>query len=137
MIIYVWNLIKISQQVSDIWVLFNIKIKAAEAGNLDEFVRLYQFDNSRLIVKDGKGRTVVHQAAARNKVNILEFICEQNGGETHQVISIETIFLLWFSILSSQLIKLDLNVQDQVGNTPLHSAVENDSFDAIEFLLQM
>lgn len=47
---------------------------------MDEFKRLYQFDNNRLIVKDGKGRTVAHQAAARNKTNILQFILEQNGG---------------------------------------------------------
>lgn len=32
---------------------------------------------------------------------------------------------------------LDFNAQDNVGNTPLHVAVENDSFDAIDFLLQM
>ena len=55
--------------------------KAAEAGNLDEFIRLYQFDNSRLSVKDGKGRTVAHQAAAKNKKNILEFIFQNNGGK--------------------------------------------------------
>ncbi|CRK86167.1 CLUMA_CG000050, isoform A [Clunio marinus] len=85
-------------------------IRAAEAGNLDEFIRLYQFDNSRLSVKDGKGRTVGHQAAARNKVNILEYIFDQNG---------------------------DLNCQDTIGNTPIHTAVENDSFDAIKFLLEI
>lgn len=54
--------------------------KAAEAGNLDEFIRLYQFDNTRLTVKDGKGRTVSHQAAAKNKLNILQFVRDQNGG---------------------------------------------------------
>lgn len=57
-----------------------IKQQAAEAGNLDEFIRLYQFDNTRLSVKDGKGRTVAHQAAARNKINILQYILEQDGG---------------------------------------------------------
>lgn len=56
-------------------------IKAAEAGNLEEFIRLYQFDNTRLAVKDGKGRTVAHQAAAKNKINILQYIREQNGGK--------------------------------------------------------
>lgn len=55
-------------------------IKAAEAGNLEEFIRLYQFDNTRLAVRDGKGRTVAHQAAAKNKINILQYIREQNGG---------------------------------------------------------
>lgn len=60
--------------------------QAAEAGNLDEFIRLYQFDNNRLTVQDGKGRTVAHQAAARNKTNILQFILEQNGGNELRVI---------------------------------------------------
>lgn len=64
--------------------------QAAEAGNLDEFKRLYQFDNNRLTVKDGKGRTVAHQAAARNKTNILQFILEQNGGSFTCVIGCVT-----------------------------------------------
>ncbi|XP_070501676.1 transient receptor potential cation channel subfamily A member 1 [Chironomus tepperi] len=85
-------------------------LRAAERGNLDEFVRLYQFDNTRLTVKDGRGRTVAHQAAAKNRKNILLFIHEMHG---------------------------DLNCQDNTGSTPLHFAVENDSFDAIEFLLQV
>lgn len=85
-------------------------LKAAEKGNLEEFIRLYRFDNLRLNIKDGKGRTVSHQAAAKNRVNILEHIKAING---------------------------DLNCLDNAGSTPLHYAVENDSFDAIEFLLEM
>uniref|UniRef100_A0A182PV41 Uncharacterized protein n=2 Tax=Cellia TaxID=44534 RepID=A0A182PV41_9DIPT len=83
---------------------------AAEAGNLEEFMRLYEGDNNRLSVKDSKGRTAAHQAAARNRVNILTFIHGQGG---------------------------NLNAQDMVGNTPLHTAVENDSLDALEFLLKI
>ncbi|XP_055707282.1 transient receptor potential cation channel subfamily A member 1 isoform X3 [Phlebotomus papatasi] len=83
-------------------------IQAAEAGNLEDFARLFNSDNTRLSVKDGKGRTAAHQAAARNKVNILQFIRDQQG---------------------------DLNSQDALGNTPLHIAVENDSLDALDFLL--
>lgn len=45
---------------------FFIIPKAAEAGNLEEFVRLYQFDNTRLSVKDGKGRTVAHQVGKKS-----------------------------------------------------------------------
>lgn len=55
--------------------------QAAEAGNLDDFIRLYQGNNSRLSVQDGKGRTAAHQAAARNRVNILHYIKEQHGGK--------------------------------------------------------
>ncbi|XP_035912311.1 transient receptor potential cation channel subfamily A member 1 isoform X5 [Anopheles stephensi] len=85
-------------------------LQAAEAGNLEEFIRLYEGDNNRLSVKDSKGRTAAHQAAARNRVNILTFIHGQGG---------------------------NLNAQDMVGNTPLHTAVENDSLDALEFLLKI
>ncbi|XP_055535400.1 transient receptor potential cation channel subfamily A member 1 isoform X2 [Wyeomyia smithii] len=85
-------------------------LRAAESGNLDEFIRLYEGDNGRLVVKDSKGRTAAHQAAARNRINILQFIHEHGG---------------------------DLNAQDIFGNTPLHVAVENDSLDALEFLLRI
>lgn len=59
----------------------SFNLQAAEAGNLDEFIRLYQGDNTRLSVKDVRGRTAAHQAAARNRVNILQFIQSQQGGE--------------------------------------------------------
>lgn len=55
--------------------------QAAESGNLDDFVRLYHGDNTRLGVKDARGRTAVHQASARNRVNILQFIQAQQGGK--------------------------------------------------------
>ncbi|XP_039436937.1 transient receptor potential cation channel subfamily A member 1-like isoform X2 [Culex pipiens pallens] len=85
-------------------------LRAAESGNLEEFVRLYEGDNGRLAIKDSRGRTATHQAAARNRVNILNYIYTQRG---------------------------DLNEQDMFGNTPLHLAVENDSLDALEFLLKI
>lgn len=56
-------------------------MQAAEAGNLDDFKRLYMADNTRLSLQDGKGRTAAHQAAARNQVNILRYIRDQNGGK--------------------------------------------------------
>ncbi|XP_055621544.1 transient receptor potential cation channel subfamily A member 1 isoform X6 [Toxorhynchites rutilus septentrionalis] len=85
-------------------------LRAAESGNLDEFIRLYEGDNSRLAVRDSRSRTAAHQAAARNRVSILSFIHVQGG---------------------------DLNAQDMFGNTPLHVAVENDALDAMEHLLQI
>nr|XP_034839618.1 transient receptor potential cation channel subfamily A member 1 [Maniola hyperantus] len=84
-------------------------LRAAESGNVEDFMRLYLMDTSRLSVKDARGRTAAHQAAARNNTNILHFIKNYGG---------------------------DLNVADLAGNTPLHIAVENESLDAIEFLLQ-
>ncbi|XP_048509555.1 transient receptor potential cation channel subfamily A member 1 isoform X2 [Athalia rosae] len=84
-------------------------LRAAESGNLEEFTRLYQADPARLNIRDGRGRAAVHQAAARNKVNILQFIYA-NGGE--------------------------MNVRDSAGNTPLHVAVEGECVEAVDFLLQ-
>ncbi|XP_017476744.1 PREDICTED: transient receptor potential cation channel subfamily A member 1 [Rhagoletis zephyria] len=85
-------------------------MQAAESGNLDEFKRLYQADNGRLSIKDGKGRTAAHQAAARNRVNILRYINDQHG---------------------------NFNAKDNAGNTPLHAAVENDSYEALSYLLSL
>lgn len=61
-------------------------------------------------MQDSKGRTAASTAASRNRINILKFIFEQHG---------------------------DLNVLDSTGNTPLHIAVENNSFETIDFLLAM
>uniref|UniRef100_A0A1A9WPX0 ANK_REP_REGION domain-containing protein n=1 Tax=Glossina brevipalpis TaxID=37001 RepID=A0A1A9WPX0_9MUSC len=83
---------------------------AAEAGNLDDFKRLYQADNTRLSLQDSKGRTAAHQAAARNKVDILRYIHDQNG---------------------------DFNIRDNAGNTPIHVAVECDSYEALDYLLSI
>lgn len=85
-------------------------LKAAEAGNLEDFARLYHGDNTRLTVQDSKGRTAASTASSKNRINILKFIFEQHG---------------------------DLNVLDSCGNTPLHIAVENNAFEAIDFLLSM
>ncbi|XP_015600034.1 transient receptor potential cation channel subfamily A member 1 isoform X2 [Cephus cinctus] len=84
-------------------------LRAAESGNIEEFNRLYQADPKRLEIRDGRGRAAVHQAASRNRVNILEFIYSHGG---------------------------DLDIQDNSGNTALHIAVESTSLDAIDFLLK-
>ncbi|XP_044251715.1 transient receptor potential cation channel subfamily A member 1 isoform X8 [Drosophila takahashii] len=85
-------------------------LKAAESGNLDDFKRLFMADNSRISLKDGKGRTAAHQAAARNRVNILRYIRDQNG---------------------------DFNAKDNAGNTPLHIAVDSDAYEALDYLLSI
>ncbi|XP_068082099.1 transient receptor potential cation channel subfamily A member 1 [Anabrus simplex] len=82
---------------------------AAESGNVEDFGRLYLAEPARLAVRDSRGRAAAHQAAARNKLNILQFIAAHGG---------------------------DLNIRDHVGNTPLHVAVEHDSLEAVEYLLQ-
>ncbi|EEB19608.1 conserved hypothetical protein [Pediculus humanus corporis] len=84
-------------------------IEAAESGNLEDFGRLFMADPNRLEIRDSKGRAAAHQAAARNKVNILQFIHSHGG---------------------------DLNIRDYAGNTPLHVAILNDSYNVMDFLLQ-
>lgn len=54
--------------------------QAAESGNIKEFERLYVSDPSRLRIQDPKGRTATHQAAAKNRVNILQLIAHYGGG---------------------------------------------------------
>lgn len=56
-------------------------LQAAESGNLDDFNRLFIAEPARLEVRDSKGRAAVHQAAARNKLNILQFIRNHGGGK--------------------------------------------------------
>ncbi|XP_026848765.1 transient receptor potential cation channel subfamily A member 1 isoform X4 [Drosophila miranda] len=85
-------------------------LQAAESGNLDDFKRLFMADNTRISLKDGKGRTAAHQATARNRVNILRYIRDQNG---------------------------DFNAKDNAGNTPLHIAVECDAYEALDYLLSI
>ncbi|CAA9998410.1 unnamed protein product [Nesidiocoris tenuis] len=84
-------------------------LRAAESGNIEDFNRLFTDEPKRLSVRDSKGRAAAHQAAARNKLNILQFIANHNG---------------------------DLNILDYQGNTPLHVAVEHESLGAIDYLLQ-
>ncbi|KAK3607524.1 hypothetical protein CHS0354_025776 [Potamilus streckersoni] len=82
--------------------------KLASQGNLAEFERLYNADNTKLSIQDSKGQAAVHKAAENGKVNILSFIYEHGG---------------------------DLNIQDKAGNTPLHLAVLAKQTASIDFLL--
>ncbi|XP_031632673.1 transient receptor potential cation channel subfamily A member 1 isoform X3 [Contarinia nasturtii] len=84
--------------------------QAAESGDLENFVRLYQGDNSRLTVADARGRSASHLAAAKNRVNILQYIHAQQG---------------------------NMNAPDAAGNTPLHLTVNDDAFDAMDYLLSI
>ena len=54
----------------------------AASGNLREFERLFNADNSRLHMRDPKGQTVFHHAASKSKTNIMEFIIKHGGGMT-------------------------------------------------------
>lgn len=57
-------------------------LKAAESGNVEDFKQLYMSEPSRINVKDARGRTPAHQAAARNNTNILLFIKKHFGGKS-------------------------------------------------------
>lgn len=63
------------------WVITFAYSQAAESGNLETFKRLYFAEPTRLAIQDIRGRTATHQAAARNRKNILEFIVAQGGGK--------------------------------------------------------
>lgn len=63
-----------------------ICFQAAESGNLDDFNRLFIAEPARLEVRDSKGRAAVHQAAARNKLNILKFIRNHGGGKYYTIL---------------------------------------------------
>lgn len=60
--------------------------QAAESGNLEDFNRLFLAEPERLNVRDSKGRAAAHQAAARNKINILQFIANHGGGKRYSCI---------------------------------------------------
>jgi len=49
---------------------------------VEEFSRLFVEQPSRIDVRDSKGRSATHQAAARNKVGILQFIHNHNQGNS-------------------------------------------------------
>jgi transient receptor potential cation channel subfamily A protein 1 len=57
-------------------------LQAAESGNVEDFGRLYLAEPGRLGVRDSRGRAAAHQAAARNKLKILQFIAAHGGGMT-------------------------------------------------------
>lgn len=56
-------------------------MQAAEAGDIEQFIRLYQGDNNRLMVVDARGRTAAHLAAAKNRANILQYMHAQQASE--------------------------------------------------------
>lgn len=73
--------------------ILNIYFQAAESGNLDDFNRLFIAEPARLEVRDSKGRAAVHQAAARNKLNILKFIRNHGGGKYYTILYWYVIFI--------------------------------------------
>ncbi|KAI5735837.1 hypothetical protein M8J77_023329 [Diaphorina citri] len=61
-------------------------IQAAESGNIEDFTKLYLADPSRLNVRDSRGRAAAHQASTKNRVNILLFIYNHNGGKYPSIV---------------------------------------------------
>ena len=57
-------------------------LQVAARGNLEEFIKVYTADPSRLEVKDNKGQRPLHAAAAKGHTNIVDFIVEHHGGES-------------------------------------------------------
>ena len=62
-----------------------IPLKAAEAGNIEDFTRLYQSDITRMNITDSKGCTPAHHATRKNHVNILTHIYRNSPGKSPQL----------------------------------------------------
>ncbi|GAB0086812.1 transient receptor potential cation channel subfamily A member 1 [Sergentomyia squamirostris] len=107
-------------------------LQAAEAGNLEDFARLFNSDNSRLSVKDGKGRTAAHQAAARNKVNILQFIFDQQGGNTPLHVAVESDALDALDFLLA--IPVNATILNEKKQAPVHLATELNKVAALQVM---
>lgn len=98
-------------------------VQAAESGNLEDFIRLYQGDNSRLAVQDPRGRTVSHQASLRNRVAILTYIHNQQGSEYNSAAKQKT-FRVSFNWTSIAIIRRFLQnflhlLPSKTRNTPI------------------
>ena len=52
----------------------------AASGNMKQFEKLYNADNSRVTLKDVKGQTVLHHAASKSRIAIMEYIMNHGGG---------------------------------------------------------
>ncbi|XP_074641347.1 transient receptor potential cation channel subfamily A member 1-like [Tubulanus polymorphus] len=83
--------------------------KFANVGNLVELERCYNQNNSLIHTKNSKKRTVLHIAAAKGHVPIIDF-CVNHGS--------------------------DIDAQDCIGDTPLHVAVENNQVSVTKYLLK-
>ncbi|KAH9388462.1 Transient receptor putative cation channel sub A member 1 [Tyrophagus putrescentiae] len=84
-------------------------LKAAEAGNLEVFIKLYRQNNARLKFTDKYGKRAIHYATAKNNIDILRFIVEHDD---------------------------EINAQDINGDTALHHAVMNAAVECLSFLIE-
>ncbi|XP_047477382.1 transient receptor potential cation channel subfamily A member 1-like [Penaeus chinensis] len=83
-------------------------LKMAAKGNVTEMERIFETDPDRMCVKDSKGWTPLHHAAANNQICALHFLINHGA---------------------------DLNAQDKQGRTPLHIAAEREALQAVDSLL--
>lgn len=54
----------------------------AAKGDIREFERLYDLDHARLRVQDLKGLGVLHHAAAKGKMVVMDFVLGHGGGRS-------------------------------------------------------
>ena len=85
-------------------------LKVAAQGNLNEVTRLLNEDPARLHVRDYRGQNIVHHAVSWSRTAVLDY-------------------------LHSIGISGEINVQDKLGNTPLHFAIEKNQIKAVQWLL--
>lgn len=85
--------------------------EAVSSGDLETVVALFGANKEVFYKRDQTGQTPAHYAAAQNLVDVLRLISDLN----------EDYYF---------------RVSDNAGNTPLDIAIDNNSFDAIKFLVE-
>ncbi|KAK3089349.1 hypothetical protein FSP39_002938 [Pinctada imbricata] len=93
-------------KMSDVYFMV---FQVAAKGDLQEFQKLYDEDNSRLELEDTKGFRPIHHATINGHLHIIEFILSNDG---------------------------DINIKTRKGDTCLHIAVEKENLEILEFLIR-
>ncbi len=88
---------------------------AISKGHVD-FVKMLLKKNPEVDVKDSHGATLLHVAAISKEIEMLNLV---------------------MGAYRMKGLELDVNVRDNLGNTPLHNAIRKDNYDIIHALKEM
>ena len=90
-------------------------LKVAAQGNLEEVRRIVSTTSDKLAIRDYRGQGVFHHAVTWSRLPVLDYLFD-------------------CTVAYPELCDIDL--QDKVGNTPLHLAMERNQPKAVEWLLK-